>query len=156
ARGALAEVRFDELRFSPAEASELLRRMAPSLPPDRVDMAAARADGWAASLQLTALAARSARALPTPAAPPFDGGVLVHSYTLNEVFAAESAEMVEALLLLSVARRVDPSLARALTGRSDAGELLAEAEGRGLFVTRLAADVFDLHSLVRAVLVHEL
>ncbi len=156
ARGALAEVRFDELRFSPSEATELLRRLAPSLPADSVDLATARADGWAASLQLAALAARSAKALPTPGAPPFDDGVLVHSYILNEVLAAESPEMVDALLLLSVARRVDLSLARALTGRTDAGELLAEAEGRGLFVTRLAADVFDLHSLVQAVLVHEL
>ena len=48
-------------------------------------------------------------------------------------------------------------LAEALTGRSDAGDLLLEAEERGLFVTGFdSGGWFEVHSLVREVLLAEL
>ena len=48
-------------------------------------------------------------------------------------------------------------LAHALTGRSDAGELLRTAEARGLFLThRGTGGWFDLHALVREVLITDL
>ena len=58
-RGQLGEVRFAELRFSPDEAVELMTRLSPSLSAEHIGAAVERADGWAASLQLAALAARS-------------------------------------------------------------------------------------------------
>ena len=61
-RGQLGEVRFAELRFSTAEAVELLRLLAPSLPGPAVDATVEQADGSVTSLRLAALAARSARA----------------------------------------------------------------------------------------------
>ena len=60
ARGKLGEVHFAELRFSPSEAVEMLTGLAQSLPPDRVAATVDRVDGWAAGLQLAALAAQSA------------------------------------------------------------------------------------------------
>ena len=67
-RGQLGEIRFAELRFSPDEAVELMTRLSPALsvgthraPPCE------RADGWATSLQLAALAAALRRAQPTRA-----------------------------------------------------------------------------------------
>jgi LuxR family maltose regulon positive regulatory protein len=48
-------------------------------------------------------------------------------------------------------------LAEALSGRSDAGDLLQEAEERGLFVTGFdSGGWFEVHSLVREVLLSEL
>jgi len=152
ARGQLREVRFGELRFTPDEAHDLLSRLAPSLAGDQLDAAVGRAGGWAASLQLVALAARAARASNEDFAPG-DDGPLIRDYVLHEVVAAEEPGLVAALADVSVVERVSPSLARALTGRSDAGELLSRAEARGLLVMRLpAGGWFEVHPLVRAAL----
>src|SRR5262245_4122287 len=66
ARGQLGEVHFAELRFSFEEASAMLSRLAPTLEADAVAEVATRAGGWAASIQLAALAARSTRARGSP------------------------------------------------------------------------------------------
>ena len=85
------------------------------------------------------------------------GDLLVDDYVWREVLAAEDSELVEALLDVAVADVIDPSLARALTGREDADRLLARAEARGLFVARLGTEGwFAVHSLVRSALLAEL
>jgi hypothetical protein len=48
ARGQLAEVRVAELRFTPAEAAELLQWVASALPDASVAGLAARTEGWQA------------------------------------------------------------------------------------------------------------
>jgi LuxR family maltose regulon positive regulatory protein len=156
ARGLVCELRFTELRFTDDEATDLLSRLAPSLADDPLHAAVDRAGGWAAGLQLSALAARSARAAGVAAgdAGPGDDGPLVQDYVLREVLAAEAPDLVGALADMAVVDRVTPDLARALTGRSDAGELLRRAEARGLLVTRLpAVGWFEIHRLLRAALV---
>ncbi len=157
ARGHLREIRFGELRFTPDEALDLLSRLAPSLEDDQLQAAVGRAGGWAACLQLVALAARSARATNELFAPGCaEDGSLVQDYVIREVLAAEEPGLVEALADVAVVDRVSPGLARALTGRPDAGGLLQRAEARGLFVTRLSAvGWFEIHALVRAALVAE-
>jgi LuxR family transcriptional regulator, maltose regulon positive regulatory protein len=157
ARGQLGEVRFAELRFSLGEARELVSRLTSSPSADWVDTAARRADGWAAGLQLAALAARSEIAQEALDVAISGDDLLIRDYVLHEVLAAETSETIEALHDVSVVDRVNPSLAQALTGRADAGELLVRAEARGLFVTRLGAEGwFEVHSLVRAALDGEL
>ena len=64
ARGQLGEVHFIELRFSEEEAAEMLSALAPSMTDEEVGAAVTRASGWAAGLQLTALAVRSQQAQP--------------------------------------------------------------------------------------------
>ena len=59
ARGQLGELHYAELRFSHDEAIELVSRLLPSMPADQVEAVAEQADGWAASLQLAAIAGRS-------------------------------------------------------------------------------------------------
>ena len=69
----------------------------------------------------------------------------------------QPADVVDALFDISVADRINPSLARTLTGRADAGELLLQAEARGLFVSRLDVEGWsEVHSLIRGALVDEL
>ena len=153
ARGQLREVRFSELRFTSDEAHDLLSRLAPSLAEEQLHAAVAEAGGWAASLQLVALVARSAQASDEGFAAIGDGGgSLIQDYVRHEVLAAEEAALVDALADVAVVDRVNPSLARALTGRSDAGELLPRAEARGLLVSRLPGGWFEIHPLVRATL----
>ncbi len=157
ARGQLAEAHFAELRFSHEESCELLSRLAPGLIKDRINVTATHADGWAAGLQLAAIAARSSRAQEGLETPTVENDLLVAQYLLHEVLAGEPADVVDALFDVSVAERINPALARTLTGRADAGELLLQAEARGLFVSRLDVEGWsEVHSLIRSTLVDEL
>ncbi|WP_454858503.1 LuxR C-terminal-related transcriptional regulator [Promicromonospora soli] len=157
ARGTLGEVRFPELRFSFDEATEMLASLAPALSPRQVARAARHADGWAASIQLAALSARSADAQPAhDALRRGDAGRSLRDYVWHEVLNGEPADVVDVLVSVSVVDRAEPGLARALAGRVDAPELLALAEERGLFTTRLPSGTYETHALVREALLDEL
>jgi ATP/maltotriose-dependent transcriptional regulator MalT len=152
-RGQLGEIRFAELRFSPDEAVELLMRMAPELSDRGIEMAVERADGWATSLQLAALAARSTRARAVGPAVGDEGDTLIEDYVLHEVLAPASPELIDVLYAAAIVPRINSGLASALTARPDAGELLRTAEAHGLFLMRRGSGGwFDLHALVREVL----
>ncbi len=120
-RGQLGEVRFGELRFSSDEATQLLTNLSPSLPDDRVQAVVDRAGGWAASLQLAALAARSARARHDVAAIDPAGQQLVHDYVLHEVLGDEAPELIDVLFAAAVVPRTNSSLAVALTAQAGCG-----------------------------------
>lgn len=157
ARGQLGEVHLAELRFSRPEAHEMLARMAPSLTEEWIETTAALADGWAAGLQFAALAARAEQARGDAGVPVAGDEMLVDDYVWGEVLASEDRDLVDVLLDVAVVDRVSASLARALTGRQDAGALLVRAEARGLFVSRLGhVGWFELHALVRRALLAEL
>ncbi|WP_138067582.1 LuxR C-terminal-related transcriptional regulator [Cellulomonas rhizosphaerae] len=153
ARGQLGEVRFPELRFSFDEAAALLARLAPELEQDVVAEVAARAGGWAASIQLAALAARSAQAQGRPYVPSRDDErTHLEDYVWHEMLDQERGDVVDVLLATAVVTRIDAALAQAVTGREDAGTLLALAEDRGLFVSRIEPSGFEVHTLVREAL----
>ena len=150
ARGQLGEVHFSELRFSDEEAEEMLSRLTSSLAEEDVRVAVARAGGWAAGLQLTALAVRSERAQASSLELVSERDLLFADYVWREVLSAESPALVELLLDTCVVTRINPPLAGALSGRADAGELLQEAEARGLFVTRLGRTGWvEVHRVLR-------
>jgi len=156
AHGQLHEITFAQLRFSRVEATELLSRIAPQLAPDEVEQATARADGWVASLQLSALAARRGQGTLHDGPGP-DAEQLIADYLWQEVFAGEAPGVVELLLRTSVVQRMSPSLAERLTGRTDSAALLSDAEDRGLFVSRVGASGwYEVHTLVRDALQREL
>jgi LuxR family maltose regulon positive regulatory protein len=149
ARGELGEIGYADLRFLDDEAGEMLRIYAPLLDEDSIQQVVARADGWAAGIQLAALAARSTRS-KQDVRPEDRENLFVSDYVWREVFAAESSDLVDALLDIAVVERVNPNLAMCLSGVSDARALLSEAESRGLFVTRLgSSDWYEIHTLVR-------
>ncbi len=157
ARGRLAQVRFPQLRFSQAESVEMLSLLAPAMADGEVASAAERADGWAAALQLSALATRSVRAQPVATSPWVEHDRIVDDYVWRELLEAEDTAVVGTLLATCVVERVNPSLAEALTGRADAMQHLVAAEARGLFVHRLDAHSwYEVHALVRQMLRNEL
>ena len=148
---------FAELRFSHAEATEVLHRLAPSLSEEQMHATAERADGLAVGLQLAALNVRAARVHEDGFAPASAADRLVHGYMIHEVLAAEAPELINLLLDISVVDRVNPSLAATLTGRSDADAMLRRAEERGLFVSTIdPIGWFELYSVARAALLAEL
>jgi len=156
-RGQLVEARFPELRFSLAEARAMLTQLVPDLTDTEMTDAATRSDGWAAGLQLSALAARSSLARPELQLS-VDTHTLVEDYLWHEVLNTAGQDVVEVLLRTSVVDRVNSGLASALTDRADAADLLLEAEALGLFVVRLGSDEgwFRIHPLVRTILFEEL
>ncbi|RIQ18206.1 helix-turn-helix transcriptional regulator, partial [Jiangella rhizosphaerae] len=109
-----------------------------------------------AGLRLGALAVRAAQARPDAAPPAPDAELMIEDYVLHEVLGAESPAVTTALADIAVVERVNPSLAEALTERPDVGALLLQAEERGLFVTRIDAGWFEMHALVREVLLTQL
>jgi LuxR family maltose regulon positive regulatory protein len=162
ASGWLVDLGFDVLKFSRQEGLEMLAGLCPDSAPQELASAAEWSDGWAAALRLAALAVRSRRSAHltedrAELAAPAGSDRLVDSYLWHEVLRAEPPELVDLLLSTAVVERVNYGLAEALSGRSDAGDLLQEAEERGLFVTGFdSGGWFEVHSLVREVLLAEL
>ncbi len=151
------ELRFAELRFTPTEARLMLERLVPDLSESELDDSASYTDGWAAGVQLTALAARSALVQPSPISLLSEAQLLTEDYVWHEVLASGDADVVEVLLQISVVDRVNTSLAAAITGRRNVRDLLLRGEAQGLFVHRLGVGGwFRIHPLVREVLRNEL
>lgn len=112
ARGELAEIRADDLRFTPDEAAQFLNQtMRLNLSTDDVATLEARTEGWIAALQLAAIALQN----PPPGAGRIDQAVFIRNfsgshrfvtdYLLDEVFARQSPEVQTFLLNTSVLRR---------------------------------------------------
>jgi LuxR family maltose regulon positive regulatory protein len=155
-RGDITELRFDELSFSVDEARALLTLITPELSAPEAAACIERADGWVVSLLLE-LAGRNPRAPAIPPARASAGQDLVHDYVMNEVLAGEDGDVVRVLLDIAVVGRVGAGLAETLSGRRDAEAMLAQAEQRGLFVSRRRPDGwFELHPAVRAALLRQL
>jgi LuxR family transcriptional regulator, maltose regulon positive regulatory protein len=156
-RGQLGEIHLAELRLSDGEAAEMLRRLAPAMEPDDVEEVIGVVAGWAAGLQIAAVAARADRARGGLGSVVEERAVVLDDFVWHEVLALERDDLVQALLDVAVADRVNHALASALTGRADAVDLLREAEARGLFVSRLGVEGwFEIHSLVRSALLAHL
>ena len=155
AAGDLADIHFDALRFSTEEARRLLTSLCPDIPAVDLRSMVDRADGWTAALKLTALSIRSRQQALATRRLPARGGPdhLIDEYLWQEVLRGERPELIRMLLATAVVGRLNYGLAETLTGRLDAGDLLEEAEDRGLFVTSLDdGGWFQVHALVRDML----
>ena len=137
-RGQLTEVRAADLRFTPAEAAELLASAVGSDLPDSAAVAlATRTEGWAAGLQLAAL---SLRGHPDIGAfvEGFSGS---HRYVLDylaeEVLDRQPEPLRAFLLETSVLTRLCGPLCDAVCGRTDSQELLEQVERANLFLIPL-------------------
>ncbi|HEY8602238.1 MAG TPA: LuxR C-terminal-related transcriptional regulator, partial [Thermomicrobiales bacterium] len=161
ARGQLAELRLEALRFSPAETGALLNdRLALALPPGEVLLLHGRVEGWAAGLRLLALmlgrlsTAEERRALVTRLG---EEGRYIFDFLAEEVLGQQEPELQRFLLDTSILPELAPALCRAVTGRDDAADLLDLAYRRNLFLTLGGADdglgtTFRFHDLFAAFL----
>ncbi|MEU6575649.1 LuxR C-terminal-related transcriptional regulator [Streptomyces sp. NPDC046805] len=152
AAGDLTEIRAAELAFTPEEAAELLEAHGLRLPAPVIRALVDRTRGWAAGLRLCALAAR-AQPDPETYLKEFEAGrSTVADYLLAEVLKRQPDETQDLLLRVSVLDRFCPDLANSLTGRSDAGHLLAELHGENAFVEDLGHSWYRLHPLFGEIL----
>jgi LuxR family transcriptional regulator, maltose regulon positive regulatory protein len=138
ARGQLAELRERELRFTSAEAAELLHAtVGPELPETAVAALEHRTEGWAAGLQLAALSLQGR----TDIADFVQGFSGSHRYVLDylaeEVLDRQPRQLRAFLLETSVLERLSGPLCDAVTGRADSQQLLEQVERANLFLVPL-------------------
>jgi LuxR family transcriptional regulator, maltose regulon positive regulatory protein len=135
--GELTEIRAADLRFSVAEARELLAAAGVALPEPALAMLHQRAEGWAAGLRLAALSL-AGREDPELFAAQFSGSErTVAEYLLAEVLERQPAPVRRLLLRTSVLERVSGPLADALTGGSGGEQALQQLEQANAFVVSL-------------------
>jgi len=140
-RGQVAEVRADDLRFTPDEAAAFLNRtMGLGLSAEQVQALDERAEGWIAGLQMAALSMRGR--------DDVDGFIrafagthrFIMDYLLEEVLAREPEEVQAFLLQTSILGRLSGPLCDAVTGARGSQQMLEGLERRNLFVVPLDDD----------------
>ena len=138
ARGQLAELRTDDLRFTAEEAAALLRESAgPGLPGAAVAALAARTEGWAAGLQLAALSLRGRPDIAGFVAAFSGSHRYVLDYLTEEVLDRQPEQVRTFLLETSVLERLSSGLCDAVTGGDDGQAMLERVEQAGLFLVPL-------------------
>src|ERR1700691_5668300 len=138
ARGQLAELRADDLRFTAAEAAALLRESAgAALPGAAVAALVARTEGWVAGLQLAALSLRGRSDIAGFVAAFSGSHRYILDYLTGEVLDGLPEQVREFLLETSVLERLSGGLCDAVTGRDDGQAMLEHVEQAGLFLMPL-------------------
>src|SRR6202042_2486757 len=133
----LTEIRAADLRFTVAEAQELLAAAGVELAEPSLRMLYQRTEGWAAGLRLAALSL-AGHDDPGRFAAEFSGSErTVAEYLLAEVLERQSEEVRRLLLRTSVLERVSGELADLLTGGSGGERILQDLEEAGAFVVSL-------------------
>ncbi|PSR62686.1 protein kinase [Nocardia sp. MDA0666] len=142
----LVEIGSHELRLTLAETRQiLLERNKFPLTDEQVEQIHAATDGWPAAIQLVSLSLRGA----TTGAPVDPAQLIAHlsggnqairEYLAENVLAGLEPRMLEFLMSISVAEKLNGGLATALSGEPDAEQLLEQAQQRELFVTRVEHD----------------
>ncbi|MCE3550702.1 LuxR C-terminal-related transcriptional regulator [Pseudonocardia sp. RS11V-5] len=135
ARGRLAELRAEDLRFTVAESGALLgAATARSLSPEATATLAARTEGWAAGLQLAALSLARRTDVERFVTEFSGSNRFVLDYLTEEVLDGQSAAVRGFLLETSVLERLSGPLCDAVRGRDDSQELLEQIEQANLFL----------------------
>jgi LuxR family maltose regulon positive regulatory protein len=134
--GQLAELRTEQLSFTPDEAGELLRRHELDVPHATVRNLLGVTEGWAAGLTLAARA-MSWHSEPDRVVDELGVGDRAFlDYLDREVLHRLTDDLREMLLGTSVLEYVCPGLVEALTGRLDGARTLSELEQANAFVVR--------------------
>lgn len=157
-RGTLAEVRAEQLSFSSNEAVELVGRVASiDLDGDRTRDLIEQTGGWAAGLQVTALAVRDAEDPIRQLEAMGTHQILLDDYVLNEVVASMTEEQRDFIMRVSVLEHLSAPLCDAALGIERSAEILDRLDRTDPFLARLGRDGqwFQYHSLVRDVLRRE-
>jgi LuxR family maltose regulon positive regulatory protein len=151
ARGDLTEVRADDLRFTPAEAADLIGAVSGRVPVDGDAMAAwRRTEGWAAGLQLVGLALRAGAGRGA-------GDRHVLEYLASEVLPSLDPAGRGLLVATAPLERLSGALCDAALGTTGSARILDALDRADLFVTSIDAgrEWYRCHPLLRDTLLRE-
>jgi LuxR family maltose regulon positive regulatory protein len=154
--GRVHELRADVLRFSLADTSALLTAAGLEVPPAQVAVLHARTDGWAAGLQLAALALRRTDDAASFLSNFSGDERSVAEYLTGEVLQGLGPERQDFLQMVSVCSPLAATLAAELSGRLDADRLLDELHHETALVERTSPGQYRIHPLLRSYLVADL
>jgi LuxR family maltose regulon positive regulatory protein len=155
----LAELRAEDLRFTPEETTTFLTHgLGIELTAEDVDRLQMRTEGWPAALYLAAISLRG-RSDPGKVIDAFAGDdrYLV-DYLTSELLARQRPEVRTFLLRTSILNRLCAPLCDAVTEGDDSAALLAEIERSNLLLVALDAkrQWYRYHHLFADLLRHEL
>src|SRR5262249_3063158 len=138
ARGEVAELTAEDLRFTADEASSFLNQaMALDLSPHATSALHLRTEGWIAGLQLAALSLQRSGERERFVDAFAGDHRYIADYLMDEVLRRQPAGVQEFLLATSVLDRLHGELCNAVTGASNGGEVLEQLADHHLFVLRL-------------------
>lgn len=138
ALGQMEEIESAELAFSNREASQFIdNACSKQLDGNQLSRLYVRTEGWAASLQLAAIALNGAEDVAR-FLDAFSGETgTVGEFLGDEVLRRQPEALQQFLMETAILQRFNVSLARAVTGREDSRKLLEEAQSRNLFIFSL-------------------
>jgi LuxR family maltose regulon positive regulatory protein len=138
ARGALAEIRAADLRFSEAEAGAYLREaMGLSLSEPSVAALESRTEGWIAALQLAALSMQGRQDVPAFIERFAGDDRHIVDYLVEEVLARQPETTRVFLLRTSILSRMTGTLVDVVTGQPGGRATLEALDRANLFVVAL-------------------
>jgi LuxR family maltose regulon positive regulatory protein len=139
-RRQMTEIRASDLRFSVEETAVFLSQaLDASLPLAQIKVLTERTEGWAAAVQLAALALQG-QSIDRQVAfvTAFSGGhAHVVDYLLDEVWLRQPEAVRSFWLVTSILDELSGPLCDALTGRGDSAQMLADLHRQNLFLTPL-------------------
>ena len=138
AAGRITEIRAEHLAFSDEESADLLERITGSpWPPAMVRLLNDRIEGWPAGLQLAGLSLVGQHDNEGFLRAFGGDDRYIADYLIEEVLDREEPKVRDFLLTTSVVDEMTADLCDALTGRSDAADVLADLYRRNLFIVAL-------------------
>jgi LuxR family transcriptional regulator, maltose regulon positive regulatory protein len=159
ARGQLAEVRAEDLRFRPEEAAAFLRQvMGLELQEGDIALLEQRTEGWAAGLQMAALSLQG-RTDPSQYIRSFGGSHrYIMDYLVGEVLEGQTTEVQEFLLGTSILERFCSGLCDEILGRHGSQAMLEKLDRANLFLVPLDEERtwYRYHHLFAELLRHRL
>ena len=159
ARGELLEIRDDDLRLTADEVGGFFAASGlADLDPADVRLLHERTEGWAAGLQLAALTLHRTEDRAEFVSRFAGSNRHVADFLVHEVLDRQPDAIQRFLLETSLLDVLSPEFCAAVTGRTDAAEVLAELEQEHLFLVPLDRErrTYRYHTLFREMLRFEL
>lgn len=142
ARGQVSELRLAELLFTQPESGSFLRQsLGDAIAPDLIEALHEESEGWAAGLQMMALAmaGRDAATMRTSRRGAADADI--RTFLLDEVLSKQAPEVQRRLVQLSILNRFSASLCHAVCAEFNAGNAVADW-GKDFLTGLMQANLF--------------
>ncbi len=138
ATGQMEEIGPDDLALTFDEVGAFMQAAADArLEPGDIDTLHEHTEGWAAGLQMVAIALRSRHKPGNPVEALSGTTRSVSGYLQEEVFARLPEKLRDFLMRTAILGRFSAEVCAAVTGEIEAGRMIAEAERRELFILPL-------------------
>jgi len=160
ARGILAEMRTNDLRFRESEVTELMLREVPGLSVESLSLLNEKTEGWAAALQIvrSTLSGRDSEMASNVISSLSGSQRFVFEYLTEEVFRRQPGDMQRFLLHTAVLAQMDNASCNTIAQVQEAQQTLEQLEEQNIFVTSLDSQHkwYRYHYLFREFLLSKL